>query len=256
MQRIEAKLTAWHRLHKQLEHVRLRLKEVTDKRDREDLDKQVRRLLSESNAARDAVHAALAAFKESPPDPAVAAAPQAQREHSPSSVHFVRFYEDDGPLLAQLTRHIATALHAGHTGIVIARLALRRELTARLEREHTHGLPSRPGTLIALDAQETLDKFMVEGWPHEGMFNHVVGKLVERSTSGGKEVAVYGEMMALLCDQGNFEAAVRLEKLWNALLKGCRFSLFCACPARLFTNPRGMASYRHLCDAHQEVLQA
>jgi hypothetical protein len=106
-----------------------------------------------------------------------------------------------------------------------------------------------------LDAQETLDKFMVAGWPHQGKFDRVVGDLVKRCISRGEEIAAYGEMVGLLCEQGQFDAAVRLEKLWNDLLGKRRFSLICGYPAGLFTSPAGRASYKHLCDAHHKVFQ-
>ncbi len=176
---------------------------------------------------------------------------------TPASSHSVYFYQHEDLLLDEVARRIDAALNRGHTGIVIARPSFRRRLTLELDlkRRRAQGVVDKHGTLIALDAQETLDKFMVSGWPHQGKFDRVVGDLVERSTSGGGEVAAYGEMVGLLCEQGNFDAAQRLEKLWNDLLGVRRFSLVCGYHAGLFTSPAGQASYKHLCDAHHEVFR-
>jgi hypothetical protein len=184
------------------------------------------------------------------------ASPESKCQETPASSHCVYFYEDGDLLRDEVARYISAALNRGHTGIVIARVSFRRRLALELNK-HRRDQPvsNQYGTLIALDAQETLDKFMVAGWPHQGKFDRVVGDLVERCISGGEEVAAYGEMVGLLCEQGNFDAAVHLEKLWNDLLGKRRFSLICGYSAGLFTSPAGRASYKHLCDAHHKVFQ-
>jgi len=49
-------------------------------------------------------------------------------------------------------------------------------------------------------------------------------------------VHAFGEMVALLCQDGLFDAAVELEGLWNELAARFRFHLFCAYPSRLFAS--------------------
>jgi PAS domain S-box-containing protein len=57
----------------------------------------------------------------------------------------------------------------------------------------------------------------------------VVGGLIARISSHGKrQVNAFGEMVALLCEQGRYEAAVRLQQLWNGLAELQEFSLLCA----------------------------
>ncbi|MBI2772475.1 MAG: MEDS domain-containing protein [Burkholderiales bacterium] len=170
--------------------------------------------------------------------------------------HFVQFYKEERALLVEVSRYFDTALRTGHTGIVIARPDLIGALKIELHRAHIDGLPFGPsrGELVTLDAQQTLDQFMVEGWPDDKLFAQVIGSLVKKSTRGGRKVAAYGEMVALLCEQGRHDAAIHLEKLWNQLMERHTFSLFCAYPTRLFSDLDGMTSFKSVCQAHSRVI--
>jgi hypothetical protein len=62
-------------------------------------------------------------------------------------------------------------------------------------------------------------------------------------------------MVALLCEQGDYTGALRLEQVWNELLSRYRFSLLCAYPTKLFSNMKGQGSYSHICSANDRVFQ-
>jgi len=185
------------------------------------------------------------------------AAVHASEEAAVESGHFVQFYKEESTLLAEVSRYFHTALRTGHTGILIARAGLIDALRIELHRAHVDGDPFGPdrGELVTLDAQATLDKFMVQGWPDEERFAQSVGQLVKHHTRGGRKVAAYGEMVALLCEQGRHEAAIRLENLWNQLLERHTFSLFCAYPVRLFSDRGGVSALQAVCVAHTRVIQ-
>jgi len=185
-------------------------------------------------------------------------AAQGARAQAVPATHFVQFYEQDSFLAEEVARYIGGALRVGHAGIVIARQALLGELVPKLRRHRASlfGLGIQRGALITLDAQETLDLFLVDGWPDEALFRKSVGGLVERAAQGGRPVRAFGEMVALLCEQGNPKAAIRLEELWNDLGRQHSFSLFCAYPLRLFSGmgEEDARAFHHVCAAHQHVL--
>ena len=172
------------------------------------------------------------------------------------STHSVQFYEDESELLPHLVKYVGTALRLGHDAIVIGRPKLVEQLSMELHREHVQRSPfgTRRGHLTTLDAQATLDKFMSEGWPDPDLFEKHVTPLVQRATVGGKTAVAYGEMVALLCERGQYAAAIRLEKIWNGLLERLKFSLLCAYPMRLFSNMTGKANYQSICNAHSHVI--
>ena len=65
---------------------------------------------------------------------------------------------------------------------------------------------------------------------------------------------IYGEMVAVLWDQGNVAAAIELERLWNELADSNPFSLFCAYPIRAFDLDAGAERFRKICAQHSAVI--
>jgi PAS domain S-box-containing protein len=174
--------------------------------------------------------------------------------------HSVQFYDDDTFLLDALSRFIGSALGAGDAGVVIATEEHRRELADRLS---ARGLnldrAIEDGRYIALDAAETLHRFMVNGEPDDARFTGLIGGLLARAESAAKRqggrVAVFGEMVAQLWSQGNRESALKLERLWNQVAQSHSFSLMCAYPLNGFCQ-QDSAAFEAICDEHAAVLPA
>jgi hypothetical protein len=171
------------------------------------------------------------------------------------SKHQVHFYDEESGLLPPLVKYIGTALRLGHDAIVICRPSVASRLSVEIHREHVQRTPFGVdrGRLTVLDAQATLDKFMIDGWPDPAAFGKHVGSIFETASTQGQTMVAYGEMVALLCEQGDFAAALRLEQAWNELLSRFRFSLLCAYPTKLFSNMKGRANYSHICAAHDQI---
>src|SRR3954453_11621302 len=95
--------------------------------------------------------------------------------------HQVQFYEQDAFLLDELGELIAGGLEGGQACIVIATAAHRAELETRLRaRIASWDAVSRSGRYVALDAAETLAKFMVQGLPDPQRLSEVVTGLLLR----------------------------------------------------------------------------
>ena len=143
--------------------------------------------------------------------------------------HAVQFYGTDQSLFRTVAGFLAEGLVAGQPAIVIAtathRAAFIEHLTARLvdcERA------VRNGDLVMLDAEATLDLFMVGDAPDGDLFERNIGRLIEQVFNGRNLVLrAYGEMVDVLWKQGRPEAAIRLEILWNKLALKYNFALLC-----------------------------
>ena len=176
--------------------------------------------------------------------------------------HVVQFYSDDSFLLEGLSRFIGSALGAGDAAIVIATKAHRDELTSRLQGLGLDTARSiKQGRFVSLDAAETLSKFMVDGWPDEARFEEVVGGVLKGVTSAVKgglqpRVAAFGEMVALLWADGQGDAAIRLEQLWNDLAKKHSFYLHCAYPMSGFAHSQDGDPILKICAEHSHVIPA
>jgi PAS domain S-box-containing protein/excisionase family DNA binding protein len=167
------------------------------------------------------------------------------------SEHIVQLYETDASLLDAVAGFIGAALRAGDAGIVVATQPHRDGLQERLRAQ---GLDMGDGRYVALDATETLSRFMGYGMPDPARFADVIGGVVEGAARGGRRVRVFGEMVALLVADRNQAAAVRLEELWNDLLERLSFSLFCAYPMEGLIGAPFAELVDDVCARHSRVI--
>src|SRR6185369_7786896 len=112
------------------------------------------------------------------------------------------------------------------------------------------------GQYISLDAAQTLSKFIVDGLPDERRFHELIGRVLTRAADGGHHVRAFGEMVALLWKEGNYNGAIRLEELWNNLQKTNSFSLFCAYPMSGMESEESAESLSKVCLSHSHVIPA
>ena len=89
--------------------------------------------------------------------------------------------------------------------------------------------------------------------PDSALFHLNIGKLVLARAKPGTTVRIYGEMVELLAEEGNFSGARHLEELWNELAARYSFTLLCGYSAAHFTTPSAPAALAGICDAHTHV---
>src|SRR6185503_15422715 len=101
-------------------------------------------------------------------------------------------------------------------------------------------------------------KFMVGDMPDWTLFSGVLGEVIDRSRRGDSLICVraYGEMVDLLWRDGNKQAALRLEGMWNELASSRALSLLCAYVMGNFYKTGDNESFRDVCRAHSHVLPA
>jgi KaiC/GvpD/RAD55 family RecA-like ATPase len=146
--------------------------------------------------------------------------------------HEVGFYSDDRSLLDHLTQFVGSALKAGNAAIVVATESHRDNLFPELQACGLDiGAAVEQGRYIAVDAADTLSAIMFNGMPDPDRFMKAFGSLVLRAANAAKgghsHVAVFGECVHLLWTQGNAEAAIRMEKLCNQLIKTYNVNILC-----------------------------
>jgi orotate phosphoribosyltransferase len=169
--------------------------------------------------------------------------------------HFVRFYDDSDTLLDEVASFIERGLRARGRGVVIATGAHTDALRRRLdELAAAEGRAAPPSwDIVWLDAETTLARLMAGGWPDRTRFEYEVGRIVAEACAGGAPVHVFGDMMALLCARGRYDAALHLERLWNELARKVDFSLFCAYPWGLFPTADVAHVFRQVCTEHNHA---
>jgi hypothetical protein len=171
--------------------------------------------------------------------------------------HFVQFYEDEAALVPLLSRYVGTALVAGDAAIVVAPDSLRGKVAAHLA---SHGLDvavaRAQDRYFDLDAAASLRRIVRNGAPDAVRFSAFSERLIERAAGSGRRVAVFGSMVDLLCAQGQIEAAIRLEELWNELARRRAFTLACGYRMSRFSNARHAAPFVRICSQHSHVFSA
>ncbi|MFC5478081.1 ATP-binding protein [Massilia suwonensis] len=169
-------------------------------------------------------------------------------ENHGENAHIVRFYDDNARLMDEVAGFVDAALSIGGAGLVIATPEHAQALRARLK----HGAAA--GTRLAfLDARDTLERLMVDGEPDSERFKTIIRAARAQLGKHAGTLHAFGEMVALLCADGNYSAAVRLEQLWNELAEEMHFSLFCAYPWQAFPNAEFAARFDEVCAAHQHA---
>ena len=96
---------------------------------------------------------------------------------------------------------------------------------------------------------------MVDEWPDEARFTRVIEGVIAKTSKQG-QLRVFGEMVALLWANGNRQAAVRLEEIWNDFMKTHVLSLCCAYPIQSFGSDADASLFMKVCAQHTPVLPA
>jgi DNA-binding NarL/FixJ family response regulator len=172
--------------------------------------------------------------------------------------HEAGFYSDDACLLDGFTQFIGAALKAGKAVIVLATELHRSSLLPRLQ---AHGLDVaaavEEGRYISLDAADTLSEFMINDQPDPVRFLKVTVDLVITAAKAAQgerpRVAACGECSPLLWEQGNAEAAIRLERLWDEIAKSYELDVLCGYSVDRFQGGMGSHTLARICAEHSAV---
>jgi anti-sigma regulatory factor (Ser/Thr protein kinase) len=169
--------------------------------------------------------------------------------------HVVQFYARDEELVATVGDYLLDAIQDGDAAVVIATEAHRRAFEVRLNAAGVDVADAQGrGALVFLDAAETLSRFMVDGSPDPNAFESIIGDCLSDAAEHARRVRAYGEMVALLWDDGQVAAALELEALWNNLGATLQFSLFCAYPMQSVTDEHRALAFNQVCHLHSFVV--
>jgi hypothetical protein len=170
--------------------------------------------------------------------------------------HFVEFYETSAFLVETVSAFIAPALLARNSAVVVATPDHREAFATALAAAGVDvDAAIGDGRYHVFDAAELLSMFMVDGAPHAALFREVVGAVLARAGAGGRQVKVYGEMVALLWADGDVTSTIALEDLWNDLAAEHSFALLCAYPLQGFDDA-ARAAFKRICTQHSAVIPA
>ena len=169
----------------------------------------------------------------------------------------MQVYENDVDLITRLCAIVVTSIRLGDAILIVATAEHRDQLVNKLEKSGIDIRAAvRDGRYVMMEAAELLSLFMRDGYPDAELFRASVGTLVTKARAQAKStnqgLTVFGEMVAVLWNNGQKEAALALERIWNAALADSTFHLHCAYPRAVFSDT---GEFRSVCEVHSHVLQ-
>ena len=146
--------------------------------------------------------------------------------------HEVVLYSEDRQLIGKLAEFVGAALRAGNAAVVVATGSHQKDLLQSLQ---AHGVDIataiKQGSYITMDAADALSICVVNGMLDSARFVECFGTLITKAADAvdGKHgrLAVFGESVDLLLQQGNHEAVIQDERLCNRLCEIYPVDILC-----------------------------
>jgi RNase H-fold protein (predicted Holliday junction resolvase) len=171
-----------------------------------------------------------------------------------TSDHLVQFFDTTDSMADTVSTYLAEGYRTGEYLLIVAKRRHWRAIAARL-RQLTRLASRLPAERITVfDAERMLARFMRSGLPDSVLFHRTVGEIVHRlGVANGRRLRIYGEMVEVLAEEGNFHAAQRLEELWNELAVRYPFTLLCGYAAAHFAASGAREALTDICRTHTHV---
>ena len=138
--------------------------------------------------------------------------------------HIVAFYRSDDFVVEQVASFISEGLAANEHVIAIATTHHWNAITARLDESGIdYGRATSAGQLVLIEAEEALDAVTVNGKVSVERFGAMLAPLVKPGT----RTRIYGELVSLLAQRGDVDAAVAVERLGHELAHAQNIRVLC-----------------------------
>jgi len=170
--------------------------------------------------------------------------------------HDVLFCSSDAILENAFSHFIAGELGEGKAVIVLATDSHDRNIRRLLHASDVNvDLVIQQERYLPVHIDDVLAQVSINGWPDEARFAHAAGDLLRsaasRATGHHPKVAACGECAPTLWARGHFDAAIRLEHLWDELSSGQHLDTLCAYPIAAHHHDARLV--RQLCGEHTAV---
>jgi hypothetical protein len=173
--------------------------------------------------------------------------------------HEVAFYPDSATLVDGFARVAGTALKVGNAIIILATEPHRSSILQRLRADAVDVETAlRQDRLIQVDTLDTLSALMVNNLPDPPRCSEMIRDLLTRASKSAKgehpRIAICGECAPTLLSEGNVEAAIRLEQLWNENMKNYNADTLCGYLSSAFTQKESIPIFKTICAHHSAVV--
>ena len=168
--------------------------------------------------------------------------------------HIVQVYEEDNIMIGSMADFVIGGINSDECSVVF----LTSDHLAALDKKLIEKGFS-PEALISdklyfpYNAEETLEKFLVDNWPDTPLLYLTISELLSSATETGRRMRAAGEMVSLLRERELIEATIQLEKLWKEIYEKDPFCIFCVYPRRIFDGDI-YDSELNICCQHTKII--
>ena len=138
--------------------------------------------------------------------------------------HIVAFYRSDDFVVEQVALFISEGLAANEHVIAIATTRHWNAITARLDESGiAYGRATSAGQLVLIEADELLDTVAADGKVSVEKFGATLAPLIKPD----RRTRIYGELVSLLAQRGEVDAAIAVERLGHELAHAQNIRVLC-----------------------------
>ena len=168
--------------------------------------------------------------------------------------HLVQLFDAPRSLADAVSRFLLEGWERGDDLLLIVKPKHWQLIAEYLERRgwpaHT---PEAAARLHMYDAAATLRRTRKRGAFSPDAAREVFAAIAGGLSACAPRVRAYGELVELLAEEGDFEAACAVEDMWNDLLATHEVDMLCGYSAAHFADPRHANALRRICARHTHV---
>jgi len=172
--------------------------------------------------------------------------------------HALHLHADGSRYLDEVSQLVRATLRSGEPVVLVTSEATRIGVAQRLQARHMNlTVLAERGQYITMDSAQALSHVMHDGRPVKERVAEMIHGLdllrlaVPNRTPG--RLTIVGDMSACLCRNGDFEAALDLERTWHDLTRALPFFTVCCYPSDCFENSEALNVLSNVCAAHSAV---
>jgi DNA-binding NarL/FixJ family response regulator len=174
------------------------------------------------------------------------------------SRHTVQFHANDSHFLDEVSQLVGATLRSGEQVVMVTSEATRNSVAQRLQaRQMNLAMLAERGQYVAQDSALALSQVIHEGRVDKERLTEMIHGLDRLRLAGPNgprdRLTIFGDMAAMLCRNGEFEAAQALERIWDELTRPLPFFTVCSYPIDCFEHSEARQQLSSVCAAHSAV---
>ena len=174
------------------------------------------------------------------------------------SRHTVQFHANDRHFLDEVSRLIGATLQSGEQVVIVTSEAIRIGVAQRLQaRQMNLTMLAERGQYVEQDSALALSHVMHDGRPDKERLAEIIRGLdrLRLAAPDGprRRLTVFGDATVSLCRNGNFAAALEIERIWDELTRPLPLFTVCSYPIDCFEHLEARKQLSNVCAEHSAV---